>query len=1359
MLFTVSVQLSLFTGLLHGFGVYNFNSSFPYVDMVDAAVGPSNAGHDVCSTSELRTKVIAEQNDPETLDDVPFTVKIVPSHSEPFELQVSSFELVQEIYRVLVDREETCSCTCFSLALNGQTLDMFAELKAIEGLKDGSEIRVIEGRYTVREAKNHVKHVHDLLNSIEPCDAYAGKEQMSLTFVSLITGDLERKGIKSRPDSCIDFAPPEFILPGYCSNGPHDLPLSPLHPTEHDGKPLRCVRQLNYSNWNPPPTSRRLLGDLVYLFFHTLEDKRYHITACSRGFYVNMSTEDEFHPHPVQHAYVAHSLVDLLKQLSPGFKRNFETLLKRRASKHPFERVPSPYQVYSWLAPSFKHTPDSIRKEEAFSSRMACEENLPGQTRDWNEELQVTRELPQSRLTERLLRDRAIFKSNSDFVAAATRAAMSVVNGDILAINPGETRKQQMFIWNNMFFSLGFDVKDHYKQFGGEHAAYVATSSDLSGVRAYSMLDQAGLHTLGTAIIDYHGFRVTAQTIIPGILEKEQEQLVVYGSIDFGKTVVTDRRYEELLSKTAQQLKIRPHKVLNQNGDEVQLYSSVDCKGIVGNDGRTYILDLLRTFPPDLNYFGTCPQDLCPKLSPSLTQFGYPYQHRHLLCTLRQELIEAFFEHRHEAFLRSAVLEIQKIKDEYANIATNNTNEASASEVAVGTSLLHSLQESVNQESAPNHEDTKAQTSVFTPGLFSKKPLNPSHSDNLLVLKKLLNDDSAVNSDLAIEAIQVATRSAGSVYSDRFELAFNPDICQKFVKFPDSERDALEADKNLVIDACDFLVTKQIPAFVRDCYSLYISPQDGHALIEVLHQRGINVRYLNRVVELIDQKPSLVYLKRIAITELLIRSTKHIFKNYLQEVDPMLVSVSVAHFLNCFLTSCQNLTPLAGINEQVLKLNRNKKNKKKSRNVRESSEEMSWISDTPATLWADIVKEAKEYYHYQISAPDIDAFCAQFEIQRTQILRSFCSTVGIQLLLRDYQLTPPNGAKHHTRPVFFTEDILSLYPIVKHLHPHATDAYHYFTTGQARISSGHLQEGFELINEALNLLNAVYGPLHPDIGACNRLLARLSYVMSEHQAALLFQHRATMISERVHGIDNPTTVTEYTNIGLMLQIVGEFDLALVFLENALDLSKVFYGERNLKEAFTCHLISRTYTYRGDFRSALAYEKRRFAIYKERLGPDSDYTRDSDECLRNLTQQAVTRAKKVAELVSTSQTNGVAAKNTSSGVVVKDDDDADTGSSMLTLRSLLPGPLSPYNSGIPMPTLSSILETLNRVNGILVIHLRTQDAELSVTKNREGRISPKVLKNETTSSGANLNGQCAEPPQSSGDFPGTTVQVA
>jgi hypothetical protein len=73
-----------------------------------------------------------------------------------------------------------------------------------------------------------------------------------------------------------------------------------------------------------------------------------------------------------------------------------------------------------------------------------------------------------------------------------------------------------MYIWNNMFFSLGFDVKEHYKDFGGDAAAHTAPTNDLQGVRALNTLDLDGLHTLGTVVVDYRGMRVTAQSIVPG---------------------------------------------------------------------------------------------------------------------------------------------------------------------------------------------------------------------------------------------------------------------------------------------------------------------------------------------------------------------------------------------------------------------------------------------------------------------------------------------------------------------------------------------------------------------------------------------------------------------------------------------------------------------------------------------------------------------------------------------------------------------------------------------------------------------------------------------------------------------------
>lgn len=54
--------------------------------------------------------------------------------------------MVQEIHQVLMDREDTCHRTCFSLQLDGNVLDNFAELKTIEGLQEGSLLKVVEGK-------------------------------------------------------------------------------------------------------------------------------------------------------------------------------------------------------------------------------------------------------------------------------------------------------------------------------------------------------------------------------------------------------------------------------------------------------------------------------------------------------------------------------------------------------------------------------------------------------------------------------------------------------------------------------------------------------------------------------------------------------------------------------------------------------------------------------------------------------------------------------------------------------------------------------------------------------------------------------------------------------------------------------------------------------------------------------------------------------------------------------------------------------------------------------------------------------------------------------------------------------------
>ena len=77
------------------------------------------------------------------------------------------------------------------------------------------------------------------------------------------------------------------------------------------------------------------------------------------------SSEEEFNPKPATPSHLCHSLIELLNQISPSFKRNFSILQKKRTQRHPFERVATPYQLYSWTAPQMEHTIDAIRAEDS----------------------------------------------------------------------------------------------------------------------------------------------------------------------------------------------------------------------------------------------------------------------------------------------------------------------------------------------------------------------------------------------------------------------------------------------------------------------------------------------------------------------------------------------------------------------------------------------------------------------------------------------------------------------------------------------------------------------------------------------------------------------------------------------------------------------------------------------------------------------------------------------------------------------------------------------------------------------------------------------------------------------------------
>lgn len=166
---------------------------------------------------------------------------------------------------------------------------------------------------------------------------------------------------------------------------------------------------------------------------------------------------------------IFHSLFTLISEISPQFRKVLPLILKARSERHIYERLPTSYQLYSWMVPTLEHQADQIRADDLTQPhRIGLEDHVPGQIRDWNEELQTTHDMPRGTFTERICRDRAKFKVHSDFLATAIKGAMHIIDGSVLTINAMDDPKTHMFIWNNIFFSLGFDVKDHYKVGGGE---------------------------------------------------------------------------------------------------------------------------------------------------------------------------------------------------------------------------------------------------------------------------------------------------------------------------------------------------------------------------------------------------------------------------------------------------------------------------------------------------------------------------------------------------------------------------------------------------------------------------------------------------------------------------------------------------------------------------------------------------------------------------------------------------------------------------------------------------------------------------------------------------------------------------
>jgi len=343
--------------------------------------------------------------------------------------------------------------------------------------------------------------------------------------------------------------------------------------------------------------------------------------------------------------------------VSPVFKSNLEKLLKSNPSWDLLDLPKLSLFKYGtkWL------TLPSELNEQAHEWNLNRNENFllnlhgldPNTMREWNEELQICRDLPRIDFFHRLNRDKSLIKSHADFVEAAVEGAKAIVNKLINPLNPSDQKIQQVFVYNNLFFSFAIDTPDSFKQETGPEAAPTlsSTNADLRNLKLLHRLDIAGLHLLNTAIIDYKGFRVLAQSIIPGILNTDHNICTIYGSIDEGKNIYKNEEFHEIMKKICEHFFLDDEvKFVDEKQVETTLAGSIEVKGLLGSDRKKYVLDLMRLNPRDLNYVGETPEQ----------------KEDFLCCVLRTELISNFIITKN---LEAASIAINKEYEELAKTA------------------------------------------------------------------------------------------------------------------------------------------------------------------------------------------------------------------------------------------------------------------------------------------------------------------------------------------------------------------------------------------------------------------------------------------------------------------------------------------------------------------------------------------------------------------------------------------------------------------------------------------------------------------------------------------------------------------
>ena len=790
-----------------------------------------------------------------------------------------------------------------------------------------------------------------------------------------------------------------------------------------------------------------------------------------------------------------------------------------------------------------------------------------------------------------------------DFGDAAYRASKAIHDGHICPMNPNEQTRSHVYLHNSIFVSRAVDAGvETFKMSQGDHAAKKAASRDAHCMAFLHRLDVPNLYTLATVLIDYLGTRYVCQSIVPGILQGEKTHTLVYGAVEASAPLSWESEMHDLLEmyigqhamcatrvqptqpltddrlKEIEELRTEPplERAMSREEPTTKVCGPIEGKGIKGSDQRCYVLDLTRLTPRDANWV---PKSMggTGRWEEELSGSGIPAtleDDEWITAVLRQELVTQLTHQKMAVHLKSKEEAEEKEKKELT-------------EKAAGDDTTEVVKKEDVEDPVKN--------------LPKKRTLTPEDEEYLASLRYNVN------------VFLPTLRSLEGVDDEAV------------VQLELDEERARQAALRL----WDVLLPKMTLEMKQgDGHQL---PLDGKSMVELLHQCGINCRYMGRLATLAGQEEAkdlnemadmhagrtktvsrrvmpLSWLELLEV-EMIARASKHVLDSYLNEEGGQTTQI-IASFLSALVSEAEET---AGETEKRTK------NKKSGKGLAPDEDDFAALSLHGSAqirgrkeVWADIEREIGRRFRYKASLYNCGKPSGRASY--TTLLRRVCQRTGVRLVAKNYAMgdrcvCASKGRLTNSYPIS-PLDIFDVVPLMKHagalagegfvpcapgaglpsLHILLPDAKATFEAAHFSYSGRALHQALDLAQEAAALYQRVVdGPLHLNIARCLDLTAAILFEAGESGLAAANAARSLGLTVQLGGFDCAEAMAGHSTLSHILLSSQQVDAGIPHLKAAAYLMELLAGPRYVELA-NCYYKIGSYYQAKNSQLALDYFK-------------------------------------------------------------------------------------------------------------------------------------------------------------------------